>query len=341
VKRVGAVAGAAALAASLSLASAGANGEPADGLVFDAMSAPATVSYAGTVQEVRVGNERSEASVYRIEHRAPNLTQRLYLSPSSLHGDSVVTRGEESFAIDVHRRRVVETKNGATNDQIARDGNYILLRANYRAVKKAPESLDGRDVITVALVNNYTHATTMLVRIDQATKLVLDKQTFASDGSLVGEVRFEDVRFTPAIPDSDFHVPAQYPLVRGASFGQPSDDVAGAVRNAGFDAVEPKALPNGFSAVEGHVVAIERVTTLHILYSDGIRTVSLFENAGSAGPDLGRLRPQTIAISGHDVQYAEEGSTTLLTWNQGAVHCTLVGEVSLDELKRIAASFAS
>jgi negative regulator of sigma E activity len=328
----------AAFVASLSLASAAPNDEPADGFVYDAMTAPATVSYTGTVEVVSIGNQGSEASVYRIEHRAPNLTERVYLSPPRLHGDSIVTRGEQSFFVDVRRHRVLQSENDAANDQIARDDNYILLRANYRAVKKAAESFDGRQVRSVALVNKYTNHTTMLVRIDEGSKLVLDKQQFASDGSMVNEVRFESVRYTPDIPESDFNLPKEFAAVRGPTFDEPSENVAQVVRAAGFPARGPKFLPDGFSPVEGHMIEVKRIPTLHLLYSDGIRTVSLFENTGDAGVDLQTLHPQPASVSGHDARYAEQGPNTLLTWADGPLHFALIGDLRLDELQRIAAS---
>ncbi|MBV8371813.1 MAG: hypothetical protein JOY69_01010, partial [Candidatus Eremiobacteraeota bacterium] len=297
-------AGAAALAASLSLARAAPSDEPADGFVFDAMTAPSSVSYTGTVEVVGIGNQAAQASVYRIEHRAPNLTQRLYMSPPRLRGDSLITRGERSYFVDVHRHRVLQTENDAANDQIARDDNYILLRSNYRAVKQSQESFDGRQVRGVALINRFTNHVTMLVRIDEDTKLVLDKQQFASDGSLVSEVRYESVRYTSEIPDTDFNLPRAFETVRGPTYDEASKDVAEVVRDAGFPARGPKFLPDGFSPVEGHMIAVKGVPTLQLLYSDGIRTVSLFENTGATTVDLNPLHPQTAAIAGHSASYA-------------------------------------
>ncbi|HKU82000.1 MAG TPA: DUF4367 domain-containing protein [Candidatus Tumulicola sp.] len=338
MKRFTVAAGAAAIAASLALASAAPGDEPADGFVYDAMTAPATVSYSGTVESVDIGDQHSEASVYRIVHRAPDLTQRTYVSPPKLRGDSVLSRGDESYFIDVRRHRVVQSENDASNDQIARDDNYLLLRANYRAVKGAAETFDGRQTRAVTLVNKFTNRPVMLVRIDEGTKLVLDKQRFAPDGSMASETRFQDVQFSNDLPETDFSLPKEYAVVRGEKIGEPSKDVAQVVHSAGFPAAAPRFLPDGFSPLEGHVIAIRGVRTLHVLYSDGIRTVSLFENPGASSLDLERLHPQAVKIGDRDAQYAERGTTTLLAWNDGTLHCALVGELPVDELERIAGS---
>ena len=69
-------------------------------------------------------------------------------------------------------------------------------------MKRSPESFDGRAVRDVTLINKYTNRTMMLVRIDEQTKLVLDKQQFASDGAMVSQMRFEEVSYS-----STFRVP--------------------------------------------------------------------------------------------------------------------------------------
>lgn len=332
-----AVAAAGILTAGLTLA-AGPADEPADGYVFDAMTAPQTVSYTGTVETTAIGDQHSDVAIYRIEHRAPDLTQRLYESPPKLRGDAVLSRGVEHYFLDAKRKRAVQTENDAQNDQIARDDNYLLLRANYRAIKAAAETFAGRPVRTIRLVNKYTNRPAMIVRIDERTKLVLDKQQFSSSGDLVSETRFQEIRFSNDVSAKDFDLPKGYAIVRGSTIATPSKNVAGVVRSAGFPVEAPHFLPDGFSPVEGHVVAIGGVRTLHVMYSDGIRTVSLFENAGSAAVDMAPMHPQSTSVAGRPAQYAQRGDDNVLAWSDGRLHCALVGDLSVPEMQRIAGS---
>ncbi len=338
MKRTKALALGVALATTLSVAGAKTAQEPADGLAFDAISAPSTVSYAGVVESIRIGSEGSDVSIYSIEHRAPSLTKRVFSSPPALRGDEIVTNGKESYAVDERRLRIVQSDTGAADDEVAFDDNYLLLRANYRAVRRGGRRFAGRNCDAVALVNNYTHRTVLLLLVDDETKLVLDKQKFDSDGSLVSEVRFDSVDFASPAPASDFAIPPNLKRISGPVFGQPNGDVPRVVANAGFDARGPKFLPEGFAPVEGKVVLIKGVRTLHLLYSDGIRTVSLFENAGDSGLNMDRLHPQGTTVAGRDATYAEKGPMTLLAWNAASLHFALVGELRLDELQHIAAS---
>jgi negative regulator of sigma E activity len=318
-------------AGTLAFASAQPAKDPLDTLLFAAISSPATVSYTGTIQVVRMGSRAAEAAVCRVEHLAPNLTKRAYTSPSALAGDSVVSRGQLIFSVDPRRHRIVETRNEAAGDPTELNVDYALLRQNYTIAGKGSETFDGRPTIDLALVNKYSHRTTMLVRIDTTTKIVLDKEEFASDGALVGEQRFEEIHYSAQLPASDFAVPKGFALVPGG------DRV---VSSAGFAVREPHLLSDGFSPVASNLVEMRGVRTAHLLYSDGVRTVSLFENATASTLEATRLERQWLRVGGRTAEYTEDGATALLAWSDGTLHYTLVGEVGLVDLPRLASSIS-
>lgn len=327
-----------AVVATLALASARPNMDSIDALIFTAMSAPASVSYTGVVQSFRFGTGSAEATVYRVEHRAPDLTRRAYTAPANLFGDSVVSKGDLTFAIDSNRHRVVESRDYGVDARLALMADDALLRKNYRVLEKGVESFDNRRALDVTLVSKYTHRVAMLLRVDEATKIVLDKQVFEPNGALVSELRFEEIRFTSSIPSADFSIPKGYSLVRGPTFGEAFDRPDRAVSAAGFAAREPRVLPDGFAPVEGDLVDMQGIRTVHLLYCDGIRTVSLFENAKASTLAAAQLQPRSLRIGGRDGQYAEDGTTALLAWNDGSLYYTLVGEVGLVDLPHLAAA---
>jgi negative regulator of sigma E activity len=340
IRRGSAITALAVLAGSVSLSAAGSVPPGPDAMLFAAIAAPSSVSYTGVMEVVRFGSHAAEASVYRIEHRAPDLTLRVYSAPSALSGDSVISKGDLSFSVDARRHRIVETRNAALDDRIAINDNYALLRANYQIVRKDDETFDGRSVVAIVLINKYNRRPAMLVRVDRETKIVLDKQEFALNGSLVGEVRFQSVRYTAAIATADFALPKQYQLVQGPTFGEPPQSPASVVRGAGFPARAPKALPEGFAPVDGSLIELKGVRTVHVLYSDGIRTFSLFENASASTLDMTGLRTERTQVGGRTAQYAEDGAMALLAWSDATLHYALVGELGLSELQKIAASIA-
>ncbi len=322
------------------LTGAAAHRPPADQLLRAALSAPQRVSYVGEVQVLRIGSERSDAAIYRIEHRAPNLTRRWYIAPQALYGDSIISRGATTYSVDVKRERVVVSQDDEIDDQVAANDNFNVLMSNYKAVYAPDETFDGRPVHVVLLNNKYTGETIMRVRIDAATGLVLERQQYAGNGSLIAQTRVEQLRYTNGIPTEIFELPRGLKRIPGTARALPSSDINHVISVAGFKALVPKYLPEGFVPVAGDVISIKTVPTLHLLYTDGIRTVSLFQNERDAAVDLSRYRPSTTSVGSHSAQYVEDGPTTLLAWSDGSHHFALVGELDLHELQKIGNSVA-
>jgi negative regulator of sigma E activity len=310
-------------------------------LLREAMSAPQRVSYVGEVQMLSIGAQRSNAAIYRIEHLAPNLTRRWYLAPQDLYGDSIISRGDTTYSIDVKREQVVVSHDDDIDDQVAEDDNFGVLMANYVAAYAPDEVLDSRRVHVVLLNNRYTGQTTMRVHIDAATGLVLERQEYASNGSLISQTRVEQLRYTRSIPAAIFELPKGLRRVNGTSRALPSDNVAQVVAQAGFKASSPKYLPEGFTPTAADIISIKGVSTLHLLYSDGIRTVSLFQNDKDTAVDLSHYRVKDTTVGPSRARYVEDGPVTLLAWSRGGRHYALVGDLSLAELKRIGASVVS
>lgn len=310
-----------------------------DELLSAAITAPSNVSYTGVVEATRMGTHNAEVDVYRLEHLAPNLTRRTYTAPSSLAGESIVARGDLLFSVDDRRHRIVEARNEAAADATLVAAEYALLRENYEVLDKGDESFDARHAIDVALVNKESHRITMLLRIDAASKVALSRQEFGPTGNLVSETRFEAIHFT-APAARDFSLPQQFSVVRDPTFGGAPEQPERAIAGAGFDARAPRSLPGGFAQVEGNLTDMRGVHTLHLLYSDGIRTISLFENVKASTLETTRTQVQSLRIGDRQAQYAEDGPNALLAWSDGALYYTLVGEVGSVDLTHLAAAIS-
>lgn len=323
------------LACSLTPAGAGSRSDADPALLSQVLAAPATVSYSGVVETVRMESRATVTSAYRIEHRAPDLTRRTYSSPPRFLGDSEIVKGNLKFSIDAKNRRVVVTRSDPTlmAGSALRD-REALIRANYRTAWRGNGTFGGRPTIDALLINKHTNRPTMFVRVDRETKIVLDKQEFAAGGGMIGETRLDHVRYAPVSP-TVFDLPKGYAVVQPQRVHGSSNDPDRVVRNAGFVARKP-ALPDGFSPLDGDLVELRGIRTVALLYSDGIQTVSLFETATAVTPDMVPFHPDALNVGGRPAQYAEDGTVALLTWNDGTLYYTLVGELGKAELQHIA-----
>ena len=323
------------LVCSLTPAGAGSRSDADLPLLSQVLAAPATVSYSGVVETLRMERRASVVSVYRIEHRAPDLTRRTYSSPPRFLGDSEVVKGNLKFSIDAKNHRIVVTRSDPTlmGGSALRE-REALIRANYRAAWRGNGTFGGRPTIDALLIDKRTNRPAMLVRVDRETKIVLDKQEFAAGGAMIGETRLDHVRYAPVSPTA-FDLPKGYAVVQPQRVTGSSNDPDRVVNGAGFAARKP-ALPDGFSPLDGELVELRGIRTIQLLYSDGIRTVSLFETATAVTPDMAPFHPDALNVGGRPAQYAEDGTVALLTWNDGTLYYTLVGELGKAELQHIA-----
>lgn len=308
-------------------------------LVIAAVAAPKHVSFVGQISTIRSGAVQALAVVETIQHRAPDQTRRTFLAPQSLYGQYVISRGADSWDVDESRKRVVVTENKAAVDPVEVVDDIALVDTNYRALRTASDNVADRRTDVVDLVNKYTGERAMRLWIDSETHIVLAKEAYHSDGSLAWRTRYDAIRYTDAIPAELFaqSVPADFARVRGRSYGQPTD-FAQAAAAAGFKPITPKYLPEGFALFGADVSTVRGVRSLHLIYSDGIRPVSLFENPTDRAIDFGTMKTHTTSFDGHQASYVHDGPTMLLAWREHGLAFALVGDLELHDMVSIAIS---
>jgi outer membrane lipoprotein-sorting protein len=314
-------------------------GTDARPLIVAAAAAPKHVSFVGQMSTIRSGQTRALAVVSKVEHRAPDETRRTYLAPRVLYGQFVISRGATSWDVDTTHKRVVISENKAVIDPVAIVDDIALLDSNYRAVRTATEGVAERKTDVVDLVSRYTGERAMRLWIDSETHVVLAKEAYHSDGSLAWRTRFDDIRYTDGIPAAIFTstVPQGFTTVKGRSYQQPQS-LPNAMPDAGFKPITPKYLPEGFALVGADVTEVKGVRNLHLIYSDGIRSLSLFESATDRAIDFTGMPSKATRFEDHDAQYVRDGPTTLLAWRERGLAFALVGDLDLKELQQIATS---
>jgi negative regulator of sigma E activity len=311
-----------------------------DALVRAALEAPHHVSYVGELQTIRWGTRDANATIQRIEHLAPASTRRTFLAPEALYGEYDITLGTTTTKIDPREHRAMVSENPSSNNEATLNSNIALLISNYRAVLGPVEMVAARPATTVSFVNKYTGERMMRLWIDNETKVVLAKEAYHQDGSLAWRSRFDAIRFTNEIPSDVFStaIPPGFQEVSGRRFADITDDLQRTIEQAGFTPANPHYLPEGFHVIGAENSTFGGIHTFHLLYSDGIRTLSLFENDVDSEPDFDGMKPELTHVDGHDAEYVKDGPTTLLSWHEDGLAFTLIGDLDLKGLTDIATS---
>lgn len=315
---------------------------PADAaaLVRTALEAPKHISYIGQLQTIHWGQRSATATIQQVEHLAPSSTRRTFLAPDAMYGEYDITVGATTTKIDPKQRRAVVDDNPAIDSVAENNATLALLATNYRAILGPVEIVAARPATTVALVNKFTGERTMRLWIDNQTKVVLAKERYRSDGSVAWRARYDEIRFTNSFPPALFStvIPPGFQELAQRRFADMLASLQAAVDQLDFKIVEPHYLPDGFKEIGADISSYRGLRNLHIMYTDGIRALSLFENDSDAAADFGDVKPSITHFEGHDAQYVTTGPTTLLVWHEKGLSFALVGDLDLQELTAIAIS---
>jgi hypothetical protein len=109
-----------------------------------------------------------------------------------------------------------------------------------------------------------------------------------------------------------------------------------------FDPVMPPRLPHEY--ILDSIRKIEDFNSLHLLYTKGIKSISLFEQPSKYKEGLSSLDFREYAVYSNpvpDVDLDDEGEATILAWSNGLLSFVLIGKADMSQLMDIVHSISS
>lgn len=209
-----------------------------------------------------------------------------------------------------------------------------LLQANYDVSMAPPQSCVGRPAQVVD-VRRRGGDSSLAGRfwVDTATGLVLRREVFAAGGRTVRASAFVNVN-TDAVPT----LAESAPTASGQPAGEPvSAAELDRLRAAGW--VAPTRLGSDLALYDARSTGAGRSQMLHLSYSDGLSTVSLFEQPGRLNPTtLGGWQQQRI---GSTEAYVRDSSPQRVAWSGAGTVYTVVADAPAQMVAAVVAALPS
>ena len=188
-----------------------------------------------------------------------------------------------------------------------------LLTAHYDLAMAADTTCSGRAVHVVDAVRGQDGTVAGRFWVDTATRLVLRRETFDTAGRLVRSSAFATVTVGSTFPDS--------------SPGDPGSLDAGErdrLRRDGWRI--PDRLAGGLELYDARIRTHDGRQVLHLAYSDGLSTLSLFAQRGKlgAGPMSG-FSKHTMGLA---PVWVKASSPERVVWGGGGRVFTLLSDAS-------------
>jgi len=256
-------------------------------------------SYEGTVIRIRDG----KAEALKVVHTVTDGVIREKVVAQEGDGLEIIRNGNEVHCILPDRKSVlVEEWNDQSTVFSTLPSSEVRFGSEYDVAVVREERVAGRRAILVAIRPHDDYRFGHRIWLELETAFPLQTQLIGVDGVPVEQIKFADISLNQPI---DLALLA--PSVDTESFrwfNQPSRHENRSIETAW----QAAALPRGFRAVATHgekLPGSDEITT-HIVYSDGLASVSVFVAPGDSGDaagalSVGRSNSFSTVIDGHRI----------------------------------------
>ncbi len=264
----------------------------ARGALARASAAASTFSYSGTQAFSAVLNGMTVSAVIQIDSRKEQGSQLTVLND---RGDKVLA----GYARPAVQSRMVDNQ------------LLDLLARNYRMSGWSGATIAGRPATVVEVSTGDTVAARWW--IDDATGLLLGQETYDPQGQVTLSARFTSLRIGSASTILE-HLPPRLSVSTTTSALTLSSSPQLTAR--GWSCSHSLA---GLALVRVRTDRADSPNVLHLVYSDGLNTVSVFQRRGLlGGPPLGASWNADLGA------YLRPGTLGLATWQSGATVYTVI-----------------
>jgi outer membrane lipoprotein-sorting protein len=177
-----------------------------------------------------------------------------------------------------------------------------------------------------------------VVWVDEETGLILRTEVYGTDRRLSWLSVFEELEYHPALAAEAFRmqVPAGVRVVESGD--EPCLEPEDAARLAGLPVALPAYLPEGF--VRQCIRARRRrdYGEVQVVFGDGLSLLSLFASTSFRESAAGEPPAPAVAVGHATGRWHDLGLVTGISWRAPWAHLALLGELSREELHKVAGS---
>jgi len=250
-----------------------------------------------------------------------------YLLPADAKGRIVYSDGHTTWQYEPGRRLLAKTPLIPENEQNERQTEDLIER-NYRLVLVSDqETAAGRPVYLLELLPRQADKSTQRRWIDRQTYKTLRVETHYPDGILARMVAYENVTLPAQVAATEFQ-PSPTGTLSFVNTGATSNiipvhDLAACASGLGLKA--EGAL--GFQLAQVASSSLETAPTAHLLYTDGIESVSVFVQNGGPPAQGDQRSWHRVNIEGQTAFENLDGHLDAVVWVRNGHRYTAVSHL--------------
>lgn len=351
-------------------------------LLQDMLSATKQLSYKGRVTIMIQTPMRNMVFEIMVTRKAPDKRRVEIISPIEMAGSGTIVNGREVAPImpSKDRRGQGGMPPFFQPDQMDELQGYNVqqLIRNYKIRVLEGGLIAGRNTYLIEIEPKNENRPSRKIWIDKEKKIALKVEQYNAQKILQRLVAFSNIDFAMDISDEVFRIQRSFWDMRGRPKPPEREDLwdqlqgkldASKIREkAKFEVKILDNLPGGLALQSITMVKFEKDQNVHLIYTDGLTFVSLFqspfdetkrERRPPEGPPPGEPRkerregpppgepprppmqpdkPEKMKISGIDCDVLQRGSAFIFRWYKQGIYFTLIGDYPKKEMVKMVSS---
>ncbi|MDR7534395.1 MAG: sigma-E factor regulatory protein RseB domain-containing protein [Armatimonadota bacterium] len=302
-----------------------------------AVAALPRVSFTGTKVVMAWTDRGAEASTVVTARRAPNGLRLEYPPTASRKRRIVIDDGHRRWQYEPGAKLALLSPSALAGDGVLSGDHLPLLLANYTAAVVGEERVAGRPAVVIAVRPRTSDRVALRIWLDRETFLVLRSEGYHADGRMAQAAAFTEIRYQEPPAQLFAFTPPPGVEVRRLPWNPPVaiHDLARRVR---FHPIAPPRLAGGFVLDRAFLSRSHAVPVAVLHYTDGLVTLSFFQQKGVEGARRSLDRGKPIAVAEGMGSVRQVGGLTMLQWRARGLDLTLAGDLSPAELVSIAST---
>lgn len=297
---------------------------------LDALVRSSGVPYEGTM----VINGRT---IVKVVHGPGDRKRQEIVSPMRMKGDLIVDNGKTLWHFSPRTQNVDLSPTRQWGDRVA--DRLRLLTQNYKMKVLGRDKVAGRSAHIVELQSTHANRGSQRLWLDQDHAVPLRIERRSAHGHLLERTEFSEITFPAAVSSEHFRLElpdnvAVTTSVRLLASGRTLEELNSQLP---FPVELPSYLPRGYELLDLHLFEAKGVKSLHWRLSDGLTTLSLFMTGKAHQPELRSAREIDLAPK-QKAHLLEHPGRTTLCWTDDRLCYAMIGELTEDELIKIARS---
>lgn len=294
-------------------------------------------TYQGQKVVVDFSRVTPRASKLTIIHQLGGLERREYHSSRSV----VVIDGNYFYQYHPARNLIVKRKlPGDGGYEALRRENLELTLKSYSFHTEPAEQIAGREtrLFEFSPLQEGSRPRRK-VWVDTETGLVLKMEIFSAENKLFLMSFFEDIDYRPEVSPASFSVPNPTGVRVVESTEGRCLEAENARAVADLPVELPAYVPQGFVRKCIRAKKSRDYGEVQILYTDGLSLLSVFGSSRFRGAGTKDSEAaEEVAVGDAEAKLNRHGLLRALSWQSPWAHMTILGEISKEELIKVAES---